>query len=227
MWQRIRDYSSAVNFSILNFLRRRNYEQFDESEEDSFVNNSSGVNETQTEKQTLDCSAAHTDTCAIIDHIEVHDYHDTPKSYSAITQSINNNDSDSDSRPDQYYRHQHQKQDEIVRDYMDADQGRDLVPRDVKDVVQSYSQKRYKKLEDESSDDEDFQITLAEETSPVFHSAKDFKRKKSNKKGRRKKIAKVTRRSIRGSWKWFKRGVMGYAGGLATANIFMFIYSKQ
>lgn len=40
-------------------------------------------------------------------------------------------------------------------------------------------------------------------------------------------IAKVTRRSIRGSWKWFKRGVMGYAGGLATANIFMFIYSKQ
>lgn len=188
MWQRIRDYSSAVNFSILNFLRRRNYEQFDESEEDSFVNNSSGVSETHTEKQTLDCSAAHTDTCAIIDHIEVHDYHDTPKSYSAITQSINNNDSDSDSRPDQYYRHQHQKQDEVVRDYMDADQGRDLVPRDVKDVVQSYSQKRYKKLEDESSDDEDFQITLAEETSPVFHSAKDFKRKKSNKKGRRKKV---------------------------------------
>nr|XP_011432332.2 uncharacterized protein LOC105331720 [Crassostrea gigas] len=115
----------------------------------------------------------------------------------------------------------------IVRDYMDADQGRDLVPRDIKDVVQSYSQKRYKKLEDESSDDEDFQISLAEETSPVFHSAKDFIRKKSNKKGRRKKIAKVTRRSIRGSWKWFKRGVMGYAGGLATANIFMFIYSKQ
>lgn len=40
-------------------------------------------------------------------------------------------------------------------------------------------------------------------------------------------IAKMTRRSIRGSWKWFKRGVMGYAGGLTTANIFMFIYSKQ
>lgn len=183
MWQRIRDYSSAVNFSILNFLRRRNYEQFDENEEYSFVNHSSGVSETHIEKQTLDCSAAHTDTCAIIDHIEVHDYHDTPTSYSAITQTINNNDSDLDSRPDQYCRHHHQQQDE-----MDADQGRDLVPRDVKDVVQSYSQKRYKKLEDESSDDEDFQISLAEETSPVFHSAKDLKRKKSNKKSRRKKV---------------------------------------
>lgn len=188
MWQRIREYSSAVNFSIVNFFRRRNYEQFDENEGESFVDPSPGVSETLNERQTLDNSAAHTDTCAIIDHIEVHNYHDTPKSYSAIAQSINNNDSDLDSRLDQSYRHQHKKQDDIVSDDMDADQGRDLVPRDVKDVVHSFSQKRYKKLEDESSDDEDFQISLAEETSPVFHSAKDFKRKKSKKSSRRRKV---------------------------------------
>ncbi|XP_048735945.2 uncharacterized protein LOC125651414 isoform X2 [Ostrea edulis] len=230
MWQRIRDYSSAINFTILNFLRKRNYEQFDENGDgqDRFENSQDGSE--SAERDTVDCITKHTDTCAIIDHVEVHSFSDRQISTFEKESRLSSYDGDTESEVNldvsvgrSHYTNNVNKRDE--------NESLLLGPRDVKDVVHSYTQNRYKRLEDEdecSEDERDFQITVADETNPVFHSAKDFsKKKKSSKTKRRKKIAKMTRRSIRGSWKWLKQGVMGYAGGLATANLFMLFHTRQ
>ncbi|XP_061166747.1 uncharacterized protein LOC133175648 [Saccostrea echinata] len=228
MWQRIRDYSSAINFTILNFLRRRNYEQFDENGKESCIENSSDESECD-EQWTVECNTPHTDTCAIIDHVEVHNFPEKQKSSSERKESNQKNyDGDTDVKLDVSVGRSHYKNKVLRGPKDDVNEGIHLVPRDVKDVVHSYTQRRYSRLDDEneSSEEEDFQLAQSEPKS-MFHNAKDFSGKKSRKTKRRKKIAEMTRRTFRGSWKWLKRGVMGYAGGLATANIFMLFYKKE
>jgi hypothetical protein len=195
MWQRIRDYSSAINLTILNFLRKRNYEQFDEnSDEHDSQDGSDSV-----ERDTVDCSATHSDTCAIIDHVEVHSFSDRQIPIYEKEARLNRYDSDTESgvNLDASVGRGHYTNSVNKRD---TDESHLLGPRDAKDVVHSYTQNRYKRLDDEdecSEDERDFQITVADDTSPVFHSAKDFNRKrKPCKMKRRKKVhfLKVLRR---------------------------------
>ncbi|XP_022334094.2 uncharacterized protein LOC111131055 isoform X2 [Crassostrea virginica] len=194
MWQRIRDYSSAINFSILNFLRRRNYEQFNDNLDDSVVDRSTDDSGVSDEMQSRPLSASQTESCAIIEHTEVQ--RTSERNPCANISSGISYGSDVDS--DTFTVNQHCTDTDLrqgLRDEVDYDQGHDLVPREVKDVLHSYTQKRYQKFEDENSEDEDFQITSAEETLQLHQSAKDVHRKKSSKTKRRKK--KVIYRGFR------------------------------
>lgn len=187
MWQRIRDYSSAINFSILNFLRRRNYEQFNDNLDDSVVDRSTDDSGVSDEMQSRPLSASQTESCAIIEHTEVQITLERNPCANISSGISYGSDVDSDT----FTVNQHCTDTDLrqgLRDEVDYDQGHDLVPREVKDVLHSYTQKRYQKFEDENSEDEDFQITSAEETLQLHQSAKDVHRKKSSKTKRRKKV---------------------------------------
>lgn len=196
MWQRIRDYSSAINFTILNFLRRRNYEQFDENGKESCIENSSDESVCD-EQWPVECNTPHTDTCAIIDHVEVHNFQEKQKYSETKDSKKNYDDSDADIKLDVSVGRSHYKNKVLRGPKDDVNEGIHLVPNDVKDVVHSYTQKRYSRLEDEneSSEEDDFRDAQSE-PMPIFDNAKDFNGKKSRKKKRRKKVhlLKVLRR---------------------------------
>ncbi|CAC5396206.1 unnamed protein product [Mytilus coruscus] len=104
--------------------------------------------------------------------------------------------------------------------------------KEVKELVDSFSQRRYQQLEesDESVDSRSSTAESAEIENITFHKAEDVHqdiRHKSSKLKGTKKVAKRTRRIIRRSWKWLRHGFTAYAQGFQFSNIFIMVHKRS
>ncbi|VDH94324.1 Hypothetical predicted protein [Mytilus galloprovincialis] len=104
--------------------------------------------------------------------------------------------------------------------------------KEVKQLVDSFSQRRYQQLEesDESIDSRSSTAESAEIENITFHKAEDVHediRHKSSKLKGTKKVAKRTRKIIRRSWKWLRHGFAAYAQGIQFSNIFVMVHKRS
>lgn len=107
---------------------------------------------------------------------------------------------------------------------------------EVKELVNSFTQRRYQQLEesDEShesrNDNEGSQISDSDIENCVFHRVEDVhqnNKQKPAKPKKTKKIRKRTEKIVRRSWKWIRRGLIGYAQSFQFSNIFILTHTRK
>ncbi|XP_045171926.2 DNA ligase 1-like isoform X2 [Mercenaria mercenaria] len=95
--------------------------------------------------------------------------------------------------------------------------------------MNSYSQRQYAKFDNSQDDENDGEIHSTGDSShdkvdshvvdDNLESAQVIKSEKKSK--RKKKIAKRTRKAVRGSWKWFRRSMVAYAYTFNFSSMFI------
>lgn len=249
MWKRVKESTSGFNWNFMsNLLRRRNYSKF-ESEESSDITYTGIPPASLKDEENNDiswkserqkfgshgnesgygsvCTTPHSD-------IEVFDQSVVPNS-DHIDSDYQDNEHFSQKYPHSSRIHGHGRQDSVSDPEKTFRSVSYKVKGEVKEVINIFQPNRYNRLdveEDMSDDDDQVEIedlqyseVSGENNDSVFHSAKDIHPECRNKPKRwsKKKVGKRTRRVLRTSWKWMKKGFMEYARSLHTPNLLVIV----
>ncbi|KAL5008669.1 hypothetical protein ScPMuIL_014250 [Solemya velum] len=207
MWKRWRDFTSNINFNFLtNWFQKRSYSRFG-SEEDIYLRDGESYYEVpsmdshyiyngrddETDEADVGIRRQRRTLCEV-DKINANTIH-----YSDMNGGIGGD------KPELTPR-------EVS--YLSASPAN--VKNDVQEFMDSKIQKRYSKLDNADDASEityayDDEMEEADDQGVVFHSIKDCPQWQQKKKSRRKKITKGTRKAVRTSWKWLRRGFTAYA----------------
>lgn len=255
MWKKLREASSGMTLnSVTNLFRSKSYAKFGSN--DDHCNEPSNNSVTGGIEDTIDVKPWPHDTPVSVQSVE-----SMTDNVSSIDDDLSDNDEYGFEEPrhvqnTQRFRSSDETSDNntmhsrvLVHKY---DNGH-VVPNpksEVKELVNSFAQRRYQPLEDSDESSEtchDSTLTQKPEAyhgntrtqkpeddleNCVFHRAEDVHenvKQKSSRTKKAKKIAKRARRILGRSWKWIRRGfsLMGFAQGAQFTNVYILVNKEN